>query len=264
MLQPHHPFMLETPSGHVPPTRWHNHGVEEQSGAVVPAQSATRAGITNSKSYFVDSRTRIVSRSPSAADFEVVFDRVLHNVTSVRLISAIIPIINTAVGAHGAIANYQPNTYVMLHLKPSGGGIGQGSTLDSAFGDPSTVSPVTAPGDAQTRNIISDADSLVAIPLNPNGPNIDATGGGVIVNFTHWEDKAEHDAVLRFKSPLSSLKGLEFKLMVWANSNGSEGGRTQAVTYPLPDETTPPTTSGASGLLPINQVQYQIEIVSSD
>lgn len=271
VMQPHHPFLLDPRLADVthgadgvmmdpmrpPPTRWNNHGVEDQAGTIHPANGSTQAGITNSKSYFVDSRTRVVSRNASANDFDVIFDRTLRNVTSVRLISAIVPIINNNAGAHGATPNYQANPYVMLHVKPLGDSAnGRGSTLDAAFGDGSNAS---APGDRETRNSIADADSIVAIPLIPNGPNIDVTGGGVVVNFTHWEDKAEHDAVLRFKSPLASLKGLTFTLYSWGSSTAP---RTERILYPLGDEAVPSIT--VSGLDPWRQVQYQVEIISSN
>ena len=251
-----HPFLMHP----LPPSTRHNLGVHEQSGNVVETSRTNQVGITNSKTVFVDSRTRVLGPSPgsSASDFTVIFERPYHNVTAVRLISAIIPIINQNEAAHGSsVIPYQPNTYVMLHVRPLGGAGGSfGSTMSSAHGDPANAS---AAGDASTRNFIADSDAIVAIPLNPNGPNIDV-GGGVVVNFTHWEDKAEHDAVLRFKPMVPTLKGLEMRLYVWGD--GATQGRLANNFYPLPNEVAPASVEAASGLKPINNVQYQFEVVS--
>ena len=210
------------------------------------------------KTVFIDSRTRVLGASgSSASNFTVVFDRNYDNVTEVRLQSATIPIINTDLDAHGVSSPaYQPNTYVMLHVKPLGGNGGSyGSTLSAAFGDPSNA---VSPGDNPTRNYIADGDSIVAIPLLPNGPNI-SLGGGVVVNFTHWEHSENHEAALLFTPPITTLKGLELALYVWGN--GATQSRTAFNQYPLPSETVPASATDASSLKPINNVQYQFEIL---
>ena len=239
---------------HPPPrSPWGNAGTQEQAGSVVRAPEQNLVGITNSKVIFVDSRTRNIDRNLQASDFDIKFHDAFRNVTSIRLLSALIPIFNAAVHTEPAGVTYDPNPFVILQVEP----IGQRSTtlLSGTVG----IGASNA-ADQDTRNHIADDNGMVVIPLSTSGTSI-AVGGNT-VEFASWRELPNHAAVIRFKPPVATLTGLRLRLATWGAS--ATQARGDYNTYPLDEEASPASAVAASGLEPENQVQYVFEIVGTN
>ena len=236
-----------------PQSPWDNVATQEQSGDMVKRVQRNMVGVVNSKVVFVDSRTRNVDRNPQSTDMEINFHDSFRNVTSIRLLLAIVPIFNPLVHTEPAGITYDPNPYVILQVEP----IGQRSTtlLSGTAGvDASNAA------DQDTRNHIADDNGMVVIPLATSGNSI-AVGGNT-VEFASWRELPNHFAVIRFKPPVATLTGLRLRLVTWGDS--ATQARGDYNTYPLDEETSPASAIVASALEPENQVQYVLEIVGQN
>lgn len=213
---------------------------QHQDGSYTPTTHHTNlVGTTSTRVLLVDSRSRDVRRFPQASDFAVKLDEPLHEVTSIRLMTAIVPIYNPSV--HPTVTGVaETSPYVVLRLEdmPAGDGI-RGGTSE------------------QSRNAIADDGAVGVIPMIPE---ISAdVGGGVVAQYARWSESNARPSALYFRSPLAMLTHLHIRLAEWGESTQA---RSVSRTYPLPDETPPTAPSAPSGLLPQNNTVFVFEITS--
>ena len=231
--------------------RYNGVAAQEQSGNYVQSPSKNLHGSVSTEVIHVDSRSRNLTLHPRASDFVVRFAKPLHNVMSVRLLSAIVPILHPVI--HAPIP-LETNPYIILRSDTPG------ATLDVLRGAAGPASGAVSGGvsvDTDRRNSIADGGALAVVPLIPR--TAARVGGDETVNYAVWVEQNEQPAVKYFRPPQAMLKELRLHLVEWGQSTDV---RTHYTTYPLPAETPPAGNTVASGLLPHNNVSYVLEITS--
>lgn len=232
-------------------TPWDASGTQKQDGDVVDPIRRNLAGINNTRVVFVDSRVRNVGAHPQASDFVFRFGKNIRNVTEIRLMSTIIPIVDATV--HVFPAGYEPNPFVILQVEATGSST-KSAVLEGVRGE-----TTSSASDMNTENYIADSDGMLMIPLTNYGTTTPV--GGNTANYATWNERANHPASIQFKPPVQTMTGLHLRLANWSSSTDTNG-RGAHVTYPLDVETAPASETVASGLEPHNNVQYVFEIVS--
>lgn len=198
-----------------------------------------------SRVFHVDSRARNVAMEPSASDFTVRFPVPLRGVRSIRLKTAMVPMLIAAV--HG-VNHIDP--YVVLQSP------GVFSLLEGVSG----LRSGGAVADVETGNSLADDGGLVVIPLEA-AAEMRVGGGATVVEFAVWKESDHHQAVQYFTPPLRALDRLRLRLSTWGSAAAS---RTHSLPYALGNETAGATDSDPSGLNAENNVCYVIEIVAEE
>jgi hypothetical protein len=230
--------------------RYGSIAAQEQSGRYVQEPLKNLHGSVSTQVIHVDSRSRNLTLHPRASDFVVRLPKPLHNVVSVRLLSATIPILEPTI--HAPIPA-ETNPYIVLRSDVLGSSM---DVLRGAAGPDSGAVIGGASIDAERRNAIADNGAWAIIPLIPQ---IAAQVGGDTVQYAVWSEQNNQPAVKYFRPPLAMIKEMRFHLVQWGQSTDV---RTKYDTYALPAESAVPSNTDPSGLVPQNNVSFLFEVTS--
>ncbi|GAF84294.1 unnamed protein product [marine sediment metagenome] len=201
---------------------------QTNQGKLIEPSWENNRGILNSHIVHVDSRVRDFPNYLSANNFKFKLPQVYHNVYSIELLHACIPILPAP---PLVAANEQ---YVVLRLTAGSKNLGEGSTAQPTGSTSANYTPVFD-------------DAFAKIPL------MDNFGG---TPFTFWR-KDELRAIHYFQPRASELG--EIRIQLLQMPQGLPIG-SSPIPYPLPNVALPVLNVPTAA----NEVTYVFEIVSSN
>lgn len=152
--------------------------IQTNHGKIVEPSWENNRGILNSHIVPIDSRLRDYNLYPSANNFKVRLAQIYHNVRSIELLDAIIPIKGSQL-------------YVSLKLS------GSGRILNHEAGETTALAPNVS------NPLLNDSFALIAL-----------TPDFATDEITHWE-KGERRHIHYYQPPLSTLDTLQITLEEW-------------------------------------------------